>query len=137
MRERDRQLGTAYGFGIFVDGEFAGEINLSGISRGASQSATLGYWIDQKQAGHGYMPESCVLVLGLAFEELGLHRVQVSIIPRNIKSRRVVEKLGLREEGIAKGYLEIDGVWEDHMCYAITAEEWRQRRARYLTEWID
>ena len=137
MRERDRQLGTAYGFGIFVEGEFAGEINLSGISRGASQSATLGYWIDERQAGHGYMPESCVLVFGFAFEELALHRIQVSIIPRNVKSRRVVEKLGLREEGIAKGYLEIDGVWEDHICYAITAEEWRARRERYFVEWID
>lgn len=137
MRERDRQLGTAYSFGIFVAGEFAGEINLSSIARGASQSAYLGYWIDRDQAGHGYMPESCVLVFGFAFEELGLHRIQVSIIPRNAKSRRVVEKLGLRVEGIAKGYLEIDGVWEDHMCYAITADEWRERRTRYLADWID
>jgi [ribosomal protein S5]-alanine N-acetyltransferase len=137
MRERDRQLGTAHSFGIFVAGEFAGEINLSSISRGASQSAYLGYWIDERQAGHGYMPESCVLVFGFAFEELGLHRIQVSIIPRNTKSRRVVEKLDLRVEGIAKGYLEIDGVWEDHMCYAITADEWRARRKQYLAEWVD
>jgi [ribosomal protein S5]-alanine N-acetyltransferase len=137
MRERDRQLGTAYSFGIFVASEFAGEINLSSIARGASQSAYLGYWIDEQQAGRGYMPESCVLVFAFAFEELGLHRIQVSIIPRNTKSRRVVEKLGLRVEGIAKGYLEIDGEWEDHMCYAITADEWRERRALYLTEWIE
>ncbi len=137
MRARDRQLGTAYGFGIFLGASFAGEINLSSISRGASQAAYLGYWIDEKQAGQGYMPESCVLAFAFAFEELGLHRVQVSIIPRNTKSRRVVEKLGLREEGIAKGYLEIDGVWEDHIRYAITADEWRERRERYFAQWID
>lgn len=137
MRARDRQLGTAYGFGIFVEGDFAGEINLSSISRGAAQSAYLGYWIDECRAGRGYMPESCVLAFAFAFEELGLHRVQVAIIPRNKNSRRVVEKLGLREEGIAKGYLEIDGVWEDHIRYAITSEEWQERRRRYLADWID
>jgi ribosomal-protein-alanine N-acetyltransferase len=136
MRERDRQLGTAFGFGIFVEGQFAGEINLSSISRGTSQSAYLGYWIDESQAGHGYMPEACVVVFAFAFDELRLHRVQVSIIPRNGPSRRVVEKLGLREEGLAKGYLEIDGKWEDHLRYAITTEEWAARRARYLAEWV-
>jgi [ribosomal protein S5]-alanine N-acetyltransferase len=136
MRERDRQLGTAYGFGIFVEGRFAGEINLSSVARGANQSAYLGYWIDEAQAGHGYMPEACVVVFGFAFDELELHRVQVSIIPRNTPSRRVVEKLGLREEGIARGYLEIDGVWEDHIRYAITSEEWHERHERYIADWI-
>jgi len=137
MRERDRQLGTAFGFGIFVEGSFVGEINLSAVSRGASQSSYLGYWIDEARAGHGYVPEACVLVFGFAFEDLRLHRVQVAIIPRNKASRRVVEKLGLREEGIARGYLEIDGKWEDHMRFAITSEEWRERRGDYLKEWLE
>ena len=135
MRERDRQLGTAFGFGIFVGGRFAGEINLSAVARGASQSSYLGYWIDEAQAGRGYVPEACVLVFGFAFDDLGLHRVQVAIIPRNQASRRVVEKLGLREEGIARGYLEIDGVWEDHIRFAITSDEWLERRERYLRDW--
>ena len=65
-----------------------------------------------------------MVVLRFAFEELALHRVEISIIPRNRASRRVVEKLGLRDEGVAVRYLEIDGDWEDHVRYAITAEEW-------------
>ena len=63
-----------------------------------------------------------------AFDRVGLHRLQISIIPRNSASRRVVEKLGVRYEGLAEGYLRIAGVWEDHMRFGITAEEWEERR---------
>jgi ribosomal-protein-alanine N-acetyltransferase len=135
-RQRERQLGTGYGFGIFVDGEFAGEINLSAVQRGPCQSAYVGYWIDEKHAGNGYMPEAVVVLAQFAFEELNLHRIQISIIPRNSASRRVVEKLGLRDEGVAVRYLEINGVWEDHVRYAITAEEWDERRDELVRDWI-
>jgi ribosomal-protein-alanine N-acetyltransferase len=134
---RQRHLDTAHPLGIFLhDGALAGEINLSGIQRGPFQSAHIGYWIDQARAGQGLVPEALVLVLRLAFEELSLHRVEVAIVPRNRASRRVVEKLGLREEGIARGYLQIRGRWEDHVRYGITADEWLERRdelaARFL-----
>jgi ribosomal-protein-alanine N-acetyltransferase len=136
-RERERQLGTGYGFGIFVEGRFAGEINLSAIQRGPFQSAYVGYWIDEAEAGHGYTPEALVVLTRFAFDDLRLHRVQIAIIPRNTASRRVVEKVKIREEGVAERYLEINGVWEDHVRYAITAEEWQQRRDDLLTEWLD
>jgi ribosomal-protein-alanine N-acetyltransferase len=136
MRERERQLGTGYGFGIFVSGHFAGEINLSAIQRGAFQNGYVGYWVDEAEAGQGYVPESCVVLFRFAFEELGLHRVQIAIVPRNAPSRRVAQKLWLRGEGVALRYLEIDGRWEDHVRYAITAEEWEERRERYLEQWL-
>jgi ribosomal-protein-alanine N-acetyltransferase len=135
-RDRERQLGTGYGFGIFVGGVFGGEINLSSIQRGPFQNAYIGYWIDQAMAGHGYTPEAVVLMFRLAFEELALHRVQIAIIPRNRPSRRVVEKLAIRSEGTAKRYLEINGVWEDHIRFAITSEEWEQRREELTRDWI-
>ncbi|MGH9123199.1 MAG: GNAT family N-acetyltransferase [Acidimicrobiales bacterium] len=135
-RDRERQLGTGYGFGIFVAGRFAGEINISSIQRGPFQNAYVGYWIDQAMAGHGYIPEAAVMVLRFAFEELALHRIQIAIIPRNKASRRVAEKLELREEGVATRYLEINGVWEDHVRFAITAEEWWQRREAYIKAWL-
>jgi ribosomal-protein-alanine N-acetyltransferase len=135
-RDRERQLGSGYGFGIFVEGRFGGEINVSGIQRGPFQNAYVGYWIDEALAGHGYTPEAAAVVFRFAFEELALHRLQVAIIPRNGASRRVADKLGLREEGIAERYLEINGVWEDHVRYAITAEEWDDRRDGYLRDWI-
>jgi [ribosomal protein S5]-alanine N-acetyltransferase len=136
VRMREIQLGTGYGFGIFVDGAFAGEVNVNSIHRGAHQSAYIGYWIDQRLAGHGYMPESVVVVLRFAFEDLLLHRLQISIIPRNTASRRVAEKLGLRDEGIAERYLEINGAWEDHIRFAMTREEWDLRRDELLTAWV-
>lgn len=136
VRMREIQLGTGYGFGIFVDGVFAGEININSIHRGAHQNAYVGYWIDEALAGQGYMPESVVAVLQFCFEQLLLHRVQISIIPRNTASRRVVEKLGIRPEGVAERYLEINGVWEDHIRYAITSEEWDLRRDELLTFWL-
>jgi ribosomal-protein-alanine N-acetyltransferase len=136
MRERERQLGTGFGFGIFVDERFAGEITLSSVQRGPFQQAFIGYWVDQQLAGQGLVPESVVVVLRFAFEMLGLHRVEIAIVPRNHASRRVVEKLGIRSEGVAIGYLEIDGRWEDHVRYAITSEEWSVRRTDLLSRWI-
>lgn len=135
-RQRERQLGTGYGFGIFVGRAFVGEINLSSIQRGAFQSGYIGYWTDEAQAGNGYCPEAVVVTCRFAFEDLGLHRLQISIIPRNHASRRVVEKLELRSEGIATRYLQIDGRWEDHVRYAITAEEWADRGPDLTRSWL-
>ena len=135
-RERERQMGTGYGFGIFVEGRLSGEITLSSIQRGPFQNAFVGYWVDRSVAGNGLAPEATVVVLRFAFEELGLHRVEIAIVPRNAASRRVVDKLDLRQEGVALRYLEIDGCWEDHVRYAITAEEWDERGEELTKAWL-
>jgi ribosomal-protein-alanine N-acetyltransferase len=135
-RDRERELGSGYGFGIFVGERFAGEINLNSIQRGPFQNCYVGYWMDEALAGNGYVPEAVAAVLRFAFEDLGLHRVQISIIPRNAASRRVVEKLAIRDEGVATRYLQINGVWEDHVRYAITLEEWAQRREELFDSWL-
>jgi ribosomal-protein-alanine N-acetyltransferase len=135
-RDRERMLGAGYGFGIFVDGAFAGEINLSSIHRGPFQNGYIGYWIDQGRAGHAYMSEACVVLFRYAFEELQLHRLQIAIIPRNHNSHRVMQKLNIRQEGVAVRYLEINGVWEDHVRYAITGEEWDVRRVEFAKDWL-
>lgn len=135
-RERERHLGTGFGFGVFVDGRFGGEMNLSSVQRGPFQNCYVGYWIDEALAGHGYTPEALVAVLQFGFEELGLHRMQIAIIPRNKASRRVVEKLDIREEGVAVKYLEINGAWEDHVRYAMTSEDWDVRRDELVAAWL-
>ena len=135
-RDRERQLGSGYGFGIFAADRLCGEINLNGVQRGPFQSAYVGYWVDRACAGNGYVPEALVMLARFSFEELSLHRLQIAIVPRNGPSRRVVEKLGLRCEGTAERYLEINGVWEDHLRYAITAEEWQERREDMLHRWV-
>ena len=106
------------------------------MQRGPYQNAYVGYWIDEAVAGNSYMPEAFVVLCRFAFDELGLHRLQASIIPRNGPSHRVAAKVGLRNEGTAARYLEINGVWEDHVRYAITSEDWEERREHYLRTWI-
>jgi ribosomal-protein-alanine N-acetyltransferase len=106
------------------------------VQRGPYQNAYVGYWIDEAAAGNSYVPEAFVVLCRFAFEDLALHRLQASIIPRNGPSNRVAQKLGLRNEGIALRYLEINGVWEDHVRYAITAEDWAERRDEFMRNWI-
>ena len=136
QRDRDRANGTAYQFGLFVDQRVAGEVNLNNVIRGAMQSGTIGYWVDQRHAGNAYVAEGVVMIIQFAFEQLGLHRVEICIVPRNVNSRRVMEKLDIREEGLAQRYLEINGVWEDHIRYGMTSEEWTARRSDLAARWL-
>jgi [ribosomal protein S5]-alanine N-acetyltransferase len=134
-RDRDRAADASYAFGVFVDQRFVGEVNVNNVVRGALQSGTIGYWIDRSAAGHGYVAEGVSVVARFAFEQLHLHRLEICIVPRNHNSRRVMEKLRIRCEGVAERFLEIAGVWEDHLRYAITIEEWQQRREEFAADW--
>lgn len=115
-----------YGFGIFrtAGGELVGRVNLSNVSRGAWQSCTLGYFLDQIHNGKGWVTQAVRQVLQVAFEELGLHRVQAAIMPKNAPSIRVVEKLGFRYVGLDEYYLKINGAWEHHQIYSMTREHY-------------
>lgn len=138
--DRQRQFDSAHGFGLFLrDGErLMGEVSLGSVQRGPFQSASVGYWIDERHAGMGFVPEGVALILRHGFENLGLHRIEAAIVPRNRASRRVAEKLGLREEGTSIGFLQIAGAYEDHVRYAMTADEWATRRGEIaaLAGWV-
>ena len=101
QRDRDRAAGTAYQFGLFIDQQVAGEVNLNNVVRGAMQSGTIGYWIDQRHAGNAYVAEAVAVVMQFGFEQLSLHRLEICIVPRNERSRRIMEKLNIRDEGVA------------------------------------
>ncbi len=115
------------------DSTLVGEVSLGSVQRGPFQAGFIGYWIDQEHAGLGYVPEGVALIMRYGFDDLHLHRLEASIVPRNTASRRVAEKLGLRDEGTALRFLQIRGVYEDHVRYAITSEEWEARRTE-ITE---
>lgn len=135
-RDRERMAGTSYTLGLFIENLFAGEVNLNNVVRGAMQTGTVGYWIDRKHAGHGYVAEGVAALSCFAFDELKLHRIEVCIIPRNSNSRKVMEKLKFRQEGLAEKFLEINGVWEDHLRYGFTIEEWQNRKAAMTQQWL-
>ena len=120
-----------YGF-VVLDAEdrdrVVGGINLFNIVRSARQSAGMGYWIDEAAGSRGHATAAVLLASAFAFEHLGLHRVEPAVMPRNVRSNRVMEKAGFRREGLAVRYLRIAGVWEDHSLYAMTAEEFVVQR---------
>ena len=124
---RQRQAGLSFPFGIFEHetGALVGRLTLANVVRAAWQNCTVGYFVDESTNGRGYATEAVHLASGFAFEEASLHRVQAAVMPRNAPSIRVVEKNGFRFEGLAKRYLQINNVWEDHNIYALTSEEWR------------
>src|SRR5207253_11225801 len=101
---------------------------------GSARSAQVGYWVDRLVAGRGVIPTAVALAVDHCFFTVGLHRLEANIRPENTASRRVVEKLGFREEGLRRRQLHIDGAWHDHLCYALTAEE---ARSGVLTRWSD
>ncbi|WP_420848824.1 GNAT family N-acetyltransferase [Paenibacillus antarcticus] len=115
----------SYIFGIFLKDtdEIIGRIALTGIARGPFQNAFMGYYIDQQHNGKGYATEAVSLCLSNAFDEIGLHRVEAGVMPRNLPSIHVLEKAGFRREGLAQTYLKINGKWEDHILFAITADD--------------
>ena len=109
-----------------VGRRLVGGLGLGNVRRGVSQSATLGYWVGEPFARRGYTTEAVSLVLDHGFGQLELHRVEASCLPNNEASRRLLEKLGFTCEGLARGYLRIDGVWRDHLIYALLREDWRK-----------
>lgn len=119
----EANAGRMLPFVIEYRGRLAGQLTVAGITWGSMCSAHVGYWVDQAVAGRGVMPTAVALAVDHCFRSVGLHRIEVCIRPENVPSRRVVEKLGFREEGIRPRYLHIDGAWRDHLVFALTAEE--------------
>jgi ribosomal-protein-alanine N-acetyltransferase len=120
---------------ITYNGRFAGQLTLGNIVRGASCSAYAGYWVDGRLAGRGIMPTALAMAVDHGFRFAALHRIEVNIRPENVASRRVVEKLGFREEGYHPWYLHIDGAWRDHVGYALTVEDVLPRGL--LARWLE
>lgn len=110
-------------FAVVYAGSFAGQLTVANIVRGALRSGQIGYWIDQRVSGRGVMTVAVALAVDHCFGPVGLHRVQIDIRPENARSRRVVEKLGFREEAYFVRYLDIDGAFRDHIGYALTTED--------------
>ena len=138
MRRAARK-GESMPFAVLFEDRLVGHLNLGNIVRRAFSSAYAGYWVDHRVAGQGVIPTALALAVDHAFGPGCLHRIEVNIRPENRPSRRVVEKLGFREEAYHQRYMHIDGTWRDHLGYALTSEEivaegglmarWRRVRA--------
>jgi ribosomal-protein-alanine N-acetyltransferase len=100
----------------------AGRINVNGITRGASQSASIGYWVSQDRNGRGLASAAVADVVAFAFRQLDLHRLQAETLLHNAASQRVLTRNGFRPFGIAPSYLKIAGRWQDHILFHLLNE---------------
>ncbi|CAN5289752.1 GNAT family protein [soil metagenome] len=132
--QSNARAGLGLPFVIEYRGELAGQLNVSSLTYGSLSSATIGYWVSERFAGHGVTPTAVALATDYCFFTVGLHRMEICIRPENEPSLRVVEKLGFRYEGLRRRYIHINGDWRDHFCFALVAEEVRQGVMR---RWID
>lgn len=117
--------GQALPFAITLDGAFAGQVMVGNVVREPLYSAYVGYWLGSHAIGGGATTAAVALVLDHCFGPVGLHRVEATVRPENMASRRVLDKLGFREEGLFRRYLNVEGAWRDHLCYALTVEDVR------------
>jgi len=99
-----------------------GTISFNNIVRGAFLSCHLGYKLDEEELNKGYITEAIKKGIDIVFNEIGLHRIEANIMPKNKRSLRVVEKLGFYNEGLAYKYLRINGKWEDHIHMVLLNE---------------
>ena len=122
---RDAARRTSFTFFVFdnASGRLAGGITAGNIRLGASQSASIGYWMGERHAGRGLMTDAVRLVAAHCFETLRLHRLEAACIPDNNRSVRVLEKAGFRREGLLRSYLKINGIWQDHYLYALVGDQ--------------
>jgi [ribosomal protein S5]-alanine N-acetyltransferase len=98
---------------------------LANVRRGIVQAGTIGYWVGEPHAHRGYMTKALRVLLPSLFGELNLHRIEAACIPTNAPSIRVLEKCGFTREGLARRYLCINGVWQDHLLFGLLHEDFR------------
>jgi ribosomal-protein-alanine N-acetyltransferase len=115
----------AFSFLIFDAGAdtLLGGLTLGGIRRGVAQSGTLGYWMGAPHAGKGRMTRAVAAAVRFGFATLRLHRIEAACLPENTASQTLLERNGFQREGLARGYLRINGAWRDHLLYALVEPE--------------
>lgn len=130
VRHYLRDLREDVGYALFIfsatSGALVGGLTLCNVRRGVTQSCTLGYWIGAKYARQGYMTASVRAVVPFVFDSLELHRLEAACLPTNAASIKLLEKTGFQREGLARRYLRINGVWQDHALYALLDTDMRR-----------
>jgi len=119
------EAATDFTMAVCLEEEIIGRISVNHVLHGNYSTGTLGYWISETQNGKGHGTTAVMLACDFAFNTLNLHRLQAMIMPANLSSVAVVERLKFRYEGTGKSIIKVNGEWEDHQIFAITKEEWR------------
>jgi ribosomal-protein-alanine N-acetyltransferase len=121
----EARKGRMLPYAIELDGRFCGQLTIGNVTHGALRSAWIGYWVASSATGGGVATGALALGLDHCFGPVMLHRVEATVRPENVASRKVLAKVGFREEGLLQRYLDVDGAWRDHLLVAMTMEEVR------------
>jgi [ribosomal protein S5]-alanine N-acetyltransferase len=124
----DHRLDRAVRFFLFLKEEeerIVGTANFTQIQRGVSHSCTLGYGLDAEYQGRGMMREALEAALPYMLQTRCLHRVEANYMPHNVRSGRLLRRLGFTVHGYARDYLLIDGEWQDHVLTSLLNPDWR------------
>jgi len=123
--QKETRADSAYAFFVFrKEGDvLMGGCTLSNVRRGVTQCCALGYWIGERYARQGYMFDAVRALVPFVFATLGLHRIEAACLPSNEPSKNLLTKVGFRQEGLARRYLQINGEWRDHALFALLADE--------------
>ena len=96
--------------------------NFTNIVRGIFQACHLGYSVDHAWQGKGLMFEVAQAGIAYMFDIQGLHRIMANHMPANVRSEKLLRRLGFEREGFARAYLKINGQWQDHVLNALVNE---------------
>ena len=117
------EAGTQIRFWIWAKddpSQMIGTIGFSQIFRGPFSSCMMGYQIGHSYEGKGLMCEALQAAIRYMFIEQRLHRIAAGYRPENVRSGRLLSRLGFSIDGFSKKYLFIDGDWRDHVLTSLT-----------------
>lgn len=120
----DARAGLSFSFALLpasphADSPIVGWLNLTNVIYGVFEACHLGYKLDRRMQGQGYMTEAATAGVAFAFDVLNLHRIMAAYMPHNQRSAALLRRLGFTTEGIAREYLYIGGAWRDHVLTSL------------------
>ncbi len=127
---RDIADGSAMRLGVELaeTGQWVGQVSLHNFDA-QNRRCEIGYALMRDHWGHGYIAEALDAVLDFGFDKLDLHRVEADVDPRNDASRRAVERMGFKEEGLLRERWLVNGEVCDTVFYGLLRREWLSRQA--------
>ena len=108
------------------DGKVIGLLGLICQDHGQGE---MGWVLGAEHRGQGYATEAARALMEYGFDSLALHRIHADTSTDNLAARKVMERLGMRREGLLRGAVYEEGRWVDRHFYGLTADEWRAVKA--------
>ncbi len=123
--ENQKRNHPGFQFGVIHDKKIIGLVGFQGLHL-TDHACALGYWIDQRCEGRGFVTRSCEALIDYAFTELEMNRIEIQCAVDNNRSRKVAERLGFRQEARLSEVEFSDGTYIDHYLYRVLRREWEE-----------